>query len=235
MKFGLFSTNAYACSYPDVVAAVARAAEAAGLESLWGGEHVVLPDPQAPPSLMAPRDRILDPIIALTYCAAVTTRVTLGTEVLVSDPAVPGSAGAAVRLARKHARLHRIQTGVCGVDVGVSEMGGDGVRPDRGRHDDETQVGPQGAARIECQREPRVGGQAAFVELVEHQRAHAIGGQQCRGRGVDCVHFVAAVLDELLGRPPRNIGRRSADLAIHDRRAAVRTAAPCDFPCACAG
>jgi len=29
LKFGLFSTNAYACSYPDVVAGVARAAEAA--------------------------------------------------------------------------------------------------------------------------------------------------------------------------------------------------------------
>ena len=74
MKFGLFSTNAYACSYPEVVAGVARAAEAAGFESLWGGEHVVLPDPQAPPSPMAPHDRILDPVIALTYCAAVTTR-----------------------------------------------------------------------------------------------------------------------------------------------------------------
>jgi len=83
MKFGLFSTNAYACSYPDVVAGVARAAEAAGLESLWGGEHVVLPDPQAPPSPMAPQDRILDPIIALTYCAAVTTRVRLGTGIII--------------------------------------------------------------------------------------------------------------------------------------------------------
>ena len=61
LSFGLFSTNAYACSYPDVVAGVARAAEAAGFESLWGGEHVVLPDPQAPPSPMAPQDRILDP------------------------------------------------------------------------------------------------------------------------------------------------------------------------------
>jgi len=83
MHFGLFSTNAYACTYPDVVAGVARAAEAAGFESLWGGEHVVLPDPQAPPSPMAPRDRILDPVIALTYCAAVTRRVRLGTGIII--------------------------------------------------------------------------------------------------------------------------------------------------------
>ena len=68
---------------PEVVAGVARAAEAAGFESLWGGEHVVLPDPQAPPSPMAPHDRILDPVIALTYCAAVTTRVRLGTGIII--------------------------------------------------------------------------------------------------------------------------------------------------------
>ena len=45
MHFGLFSTNAYACSYPETVAGIARAAEAAGFESLWGGEHVVLLEP----------------------------------------------------------------------------------------------------------------------------------------------------------------------------------------------
>ncbi|MBM4443610.1 MAG: hypothetical protein FJ027_24665 [Candidatus Rokubacteria bacterium] len=50
MRFGLFSINAYAAAEPRTLARVARAAEAAGLESLWGGEHVVLPDPQAPPS-----------------------------------------------------------------------------------------------------------------------------------------------------------------------------------------
>ena len=57
-----------------VLGRVARAAEAAGFESLWGGEHVVLPDPQAPPSPMAPTDLILDPTVALAYAAAVTSR-----------------------------------------------------------------------------------------------------------------------------------------------------------------
>src|ERR671935_3019542 len=83
MHFGLFSINAYACSYPETTARVARAAEAAGFESLWAGEHVVLPDPQTPPSPMAPHDRILDPIVALTFLAAHTSRVRLGTGIII--------------------------------------------------------------------------------------------------------------------------------------------------------
>ncbi|MHB8578182.1 MAG: LLM class F420-dependent oxidoreductase, partial [Dehalococcoidia bacterium] len=67
MKFGLFSINMYACSYPETAVSVAKAAEQAGFESVWGGEHVVLPDPRAPPSPMAPEDRALDPVIALTF------------------------------------------------------------------------------------------------------------------------------------------------------------------------
>ena len=45
MHFGLFSINAYAAIEPRTAARLARAAEAAGFESLWSGEHVVLPDP----------------------------------------------------------------------------------------------------------------------------------------------------------------------------------------------
>ncbi len=49
MKLGLFSINTDACSLPDGVATVARVAEEVGFESLWAGEHIVLPDPQRPP------------------------------------------------------------------------------------------------------------------------------------------------------------------------------------------
>ena len=117
LKFGLFSTNAYACSYPDVVAGVARAAEAAGFESLWGGEHVVLPDPQAPPSPMAPHDRILDPIIALTYCAAVTRRVRLGTGIIILPQRNP------LVLAKELASLDALSAGrlIFGIGVGYLE------------------------------------------------------------------------------------------------------------------
>jgi probable F420-dependent oxidoreductase len=117
MQLGLFSTNAYACSYPETVARVARAAEAAGFESLWAGEHVVLPDPQAPPSPMAPRDRILDPVIALTYCAAVTTRVRLGTGIIILPQRNP------LVLAKELASLDTLSNGrlIFGIGVGYLE------------------------------------------------------------------------------------------------------------------
>ncbi len=83
LKFGLFSINFGACSYPATAIRIARAAEAAGFDSLWTGEHVVLPDPQAPPSPLPPEERILDPIVALSFLAAHTTRVLLGTGIII--------------------------------------------------------------------------------------------------------------------------------------------------------
>ena len=70
MKIGLFGINFGACADVDVMVRVARAAEAAELESLWTGEHVVLPDPQAPPSPAAPDTPFLDPAVALAHIAA---------------------------------------------------------------------------------------------------------------------------------------------------------------------
>jgi len=54
MKFGLHSVNLHSCSYPDAAARVGRAAEAAGFDSLWVADHVVLPDPPVPGRPMAP-------------------------------------------------------------------------------------------------------------------------------------------------------------------------------------
>ncbi|MEW6269559.1 MAG: LLM class F420-dependent oxidoreductase [Thermodesulfobacteriota bacterium] len=64
-------------------ARVARAAEDAGFESLWTAEHVVLPDPQAPPSPSPPETPILDPAVALAFLAAHTTRIRLGTGIII--------------------------------------------------------------------------------------------------------------------------------------------------------
>ena len=50
MKFGLFAINMGPCSDPVTAVRVAQAAEAAGFESVWTGDHIVLPDPQVPAS-----------------------------------------------------------------------------------------------------------------------------------------------------------------------------------------
>jgi probable F420-dependent oxidoreductase len=83
MKFGLHSVNLHACGYPDAAARIGRAAEAAGFDSLWVADHVVLPDPPVAGRPMAPDQRLLDPIVALTFLAAHTTRIRLATGVII--------------------------------------------------------------------------------------------------------------------------------------------------------
>ena len=83
MKYGLHGVNLNTCAYPDAAARIGRAAEAAGFESLWVADHVVLPDPPVPGRPMAPDMRLLDPVVALTYLAAHTSRIKLGTGVII--------------------------------------------------------------------------------------------------------------------------------------------------------
>jgi probable F420-dependent oxidoreductase len=83
MKLGLFGINMNVCSDPTVAARVAKAAEAAGFESVWTGEHVVLPDPQVAPSPLPPQYPLLDPAVALAFIAAHTTKVKLGTGIII--------------------------------------------------------------------------------------------------------------------------------------------------------
>ena len=116
MRFGLFSINAYASADPRTMARLARAAEAAGFESLWAGEHVVLPDPQAPPSPMAPTDAILDPVVALTYAAALTTKIRLGTGIIILPQRNP------LVLAKELASLDVLSGGRLIVGIGVGYL-----------------------------------------------------------------------------------------------------------------
>lgn len=89
--FGLFGINMGPCASGLAVARVARLAEAAGFESVWTGEHVVLPDPQVPPSPVAPQTPMLDPAVALAVAATATKRLRLGTGIIIlpqRNPAV---------------------------------------------------------------------------------------------------------------------------------------------------
>lgn len=83
MKFGLFSMNTGCCSYPNAAATIAKAAEDAGFESIWVSEHIALPDPPLPRFPVDPRGRRLDPLIALTFLAAQTETIKLGTGVVI--------------------------------------------------------------------------------------------------------------------------------------------------------
>ena len=83
VKFGVFGINVGACASPQTAAKVARAAERAGFESVWTGEHVVLPDPQVAPSPLPPRTPMLDPAVALTWVAAHTESIRLGTGIII--------------------------------------------------------------------------------------------------------------------------------------------------------
>jgi probable F420-dependent oxidoreductase len=80
---GLFAVNSHACAEPDAAARVAALAERLGYDSLWAGEHVVVPSPRVAPSPMEPDEPMLDPLVALAYLAAGTERVKLGTGVIV--------------------------------------------------------------------------------------------------------------------------------------------------------
>src|SRR5579883_49421 len=83
MKFGLFGINTGPCANPAVAAAVARAAEDAGFDSLWTGEHIVLPDPQVPPSPVPAHAPFIDSAVALAYAAAHTSKIRLGTGIII--------------------------------------------------------------------------------------------------------------------------------------------------------
>lgn len=83
LKIGLFGINFGACAEPENAILVAQEAERAGFESLWTGEHVVLPDPQAPPSPSPPETPFLDPAVSLTWVAAHTKTILLGTGIII--------------------------------------------------------------------------------------------------------------------------------------------------------
>jgi probable F420-dependent oxidoreductase len=83
MKYGLFGIGSGICAQPSVAVSVARAAEAAGFDSLWTGEHVVLPDPQEPPSPAPPDMPMLHPSTILSFLAGVTSKIKLGTGIIL--------------------------------------------------------------------------------------------------------------------------------------------------------
>ena len=83
MKFGLFGINIGPCADPETAGRVAVIAEEVGFESVWTGEHVVLPDPQVPPSPSPPETPFLDPAVSLAFVASQTKSIRLGTGIII--------------------------------------------------------------------------------------------------------------------------------------------------------
>ena len=91
MRVGLHALGIGAAARPEVIRAVAVAAEEAGFATLWSGEHVVLVDEprsrypySADGTIAVPPDADwLDPLLGLTFAAAVTSRIGLATGVLL--------------------------------------------------------------------------------------------------------------------------------------------------------
>ncbi|MDA0977204.1 MAG: LLM class F420-dependent oxidoreductase [Proteobacteria bacterium] len=105
MKLALFGINNGPMADPDIMRSVAVAAEEAGFESVWTGEHVVLPDPQVPPSPAPPLVPMLHPSTALSYIAAVTRTLKLGTGITLVAQRNP------VVLAKEMASLDQLSKG----------------------------------------------------------------------------------------------------------------------------
>lgn len=96
--------------------AVARRAEEIGLADLWVSDHVIQPATQKYPS-----PYLFDPLLSLTWAAAVTSRIGLGTSVLVVPQYHP------LTLGNSLASLDRLSGGrlkiVAGVGWSEAEFG----------------------------------------------------------------------------------------------------------------
>jgi alkanesulfonate monooxygenase SsuD/methylene tetrahydromethanopterin reductase-like flavin-dependent oxidoreductase (luciferase family) len=87
MKIGIAMRSMGDASRPGVLLECARAADDAGLESLWIQDHIAIPPDDAEGS----NGRYLDPLSTLAWLAAKTEHIRLGSGVLILPyrPALP--------------------------------------------------------------------------------------------------------------------------------------------------
>lgn len=83
MRLGVFGINSGSTYQPADTVAMAQLAEELGFDSVWAGEHVVVPSPRVAPSPMEPEDPILDPLVHLAFVAAATEQLLLGTGIII--------------------------------------------------------------------------------------------------------------------------------------------------------
>lgn len=121
VKFGVTGVNAGRRVEGANAAILARLAEEAGFESLWAVEHVVVPAdyrsryPYSDDGRMPGKEEVSigDPLIWLTYAAAVTERINLATGILILPQRNP------VLLAKECATLDTLSGGRVLLGIGV--------------------------------------------------------------------------------------------------------------------
>src|SRR5947209_15483912 len=127
MKYGIHLPHAGEQASPALIRSHAERAEALGLEDVWVSEHIIVPRDKFPRSPL-----FFDPVLSLTWAAAVTKRVKLGTTVLVLPMRHP------LPLAKELATLQNFSEGrlVLGAGAGWLREAGAALGspvPERGR------------------------------------------------------------------------------------------------------
>jgi probable F420-dependent oxidoreductase len=125
MRFGVAFANVGPFATPQGATAIAEAAEAAGFDSLWTVEHVVVPKQYASVYPYAPNGKMPgaefvdmpDPLIWLTWVAAHTTTLRLATGILILPQRNP------LITAKEVATLDQLSGGrvILGVGIGWLE------------------------------------------------------------------------------------------------------------------
>jgi probable F420-dependent oxidoreductase len=131
VKVGIHLPQFGRASSPDAITEAARLAESLGFADVWVSDHVAIPAAQDYPS-----PYLYDPLLTLTWAAAATERVGLGTSVLVVPQHNP------LELANSLASLDALSGGRLTVGAGVGWSEAEFVAlgqsfADRGRRMDE--------------------------------------------------------------------------------------------------
>ncbi len=116
MEIGLFAINYGTCADPEAAVRVARHAEAAGFDSVWTGEHLVLPTTPPEGFTIPATLPFLDTLVALTLVAAHTSTIKVASGIIELPLHHP------VSLAKQLASVDQVARGRLIVGIGAGYL-----------------------------------------------------------------------------------------------------------------